>query len=212
MFISGKHFYHDRVRKICYRKHNDCFFIPDFPCIKLNNFSPECDFTHFSRYFLQFNRLIIKISSINQIRIVISFQRRIISLKLFLEFIFSYLSYVVVSQSLPRLQTCSTYCSKEPSRTSAFPLAAAEAQHGRCSLAAHSSAAAGRLGSASCCSNSGIELASSLLASNDRALPPLRWHASGPSRLGRLVDRACCPSLALPSMVAGVARRLNGLQ
>ena len=127
-------------------------------------------------------------------------------------FIFSYSSYVVVSQSLPRLQTCSTYCSKEPSRTSAFPLAAAEAQHGRCSLAAHSSAAAGRLGSASCCSNSGIELASSLLASNDRALPPLRWHASGPSRLGRLVDRACCPSLALPSMVAGVARRLNGLQ
>ena len=85
LFIAGKHFYSDRICKICHGKNDDRFFISNLTCIKLNDLSVDRNLTHLSNNCLQFDWLILKIPSVDQIRIIPDLHRtHIIFLKVLL--------------------------------------------------------------------------------------------------------------------------------
>ena len=68
--IFHKHFHHNGIGKIRHRIHENGFFSPDFPGLKTNHLTTDCNLTHLTGYAFQLNRCIIKISSENHIWII----------------------------------------------------------------------------------------------------------------------------------------------
>ena len=70
LVVSGKDLYSDRVGKICNRKDDNGLLIPDLSGLQGHNLSPDTDLPHFCLDTFQRNDLILKVSSIEHIRII----------------------------------------------------------------------------------------------------------------------------------------------
>ena len=75
LVIAGKHLDHDRVGKVGHGKHDDCLFVPDLTGIKADHLSPESNLTHLSGNCLQLDRHIIKVPSIDYVRVIGALER-----------------------------------------------------------------------------------------------------------------------------------------
>ena len=75
LVIAGKHLDHDRVGKVGHGKHDDCLFVPDLTGIKADHLSPESNLTHLSGNRLQLDRHIVKVPSIDYVRVIGALER-----------------------------------------------------------------------------------------------------------------------------------------
>ena len=75
LVIAGKHLDHDRVGKVGHGKHDDCLFVPDLTGIKADHLSPESNLTHLSGNCLQLDRHIVKVPSIDYVRVIGALER-----------------------------------------------------------------------------------------------------------------------------------------
>ena len=73
LVVSGKHFYGNGVCKIGNRKDNNRFFVSDFSLFQRHNLSSDTDLSHFCLHVFQWNYFVIKVPSIQYIRIVRTF-------------------------------------------------------------------------------------------------------------------------------------------
>ena len=73
LIVSGKHFYGNGVCKIGNRKDNNRFFVSDFSLFQGHNLSSDTDLSHFCLHVFQWNYFVIKVPSIQYIRIVRAF-------------------------------------------------------------------------------------------------------------------------------------------
>ena len=70
LLIVKKNLYRDGIRKISNVKHVNRLFIPDFSCFHRSYLTSDGHFTHFTGYRIDCNRFILKIPSINHIRVI----------------------------------------------------------------------------------------------------------------------------------------------
>ena len=70
LFIMCEHFNGNGIGKIRYIKNQNTFFVSDLSLIIQNNLTVNADFTHFSGNIRNLHGIIIKVSAIDNIRIV----------------------------------------------------------------------------------------------------------------------------------------------
>ena len=73
LVISGKHLYGNRVCKICNGKNNNRLFVSNFSLFQRHNLPSDADLSHFCLHVFQWNYFIIKVPSIQYVRIVGAF-------------------------------------------------------------------------------------------------------------------------------------------
>ena len=69
LFITKKHLDHNGICKIRHRKNQNRFFVTDLPCLYI--LTVDNDFAHLTCYGFQIDRITLKISSINHVRIAV---------------------------------------------------------------------------------------------------------------------------------------------
>ena len=50
LIITHEHLDHDRISKVCHCIHDNGLFIADFSCVKANDFSSKCNFSHLTNH------------------------------------------------------------------------------------------------------------------------------------------------------------------
>ena len=71
LFVTQKHLDHDGICKVRHRKNKNCFFVTDFSCFHIHNLATDNNFAHLTCDGFQIDRIALKISSINHIRVAV---------------------------------------------------------------------------------------------------------------------------------------------
>ena len=77
LLVAGEHLHSDRVIIVRHRKHDDRFLVSDLTGLKTDDLSVNGDLAHLGDNLVKGDRLVIKVFSVDQVRIIALFHRTI---------------------------------------------------------------------------------------------------------------------------------------
>ncbi len=70
LVISDKQLDCDGIRKVSHREYDNRLLIANLTCLKTDHFPPERNLSHLAYYLAKLHRLVVKVASIDQVRVV----------------------------------------------------------------------------------------------------------------------------------------------